>query len=222
MRRLLPLAPPLAPVVAAYNWTGFYIGANGGYGWSEKCWYSVNQAASEGCHNPDGGTAGGQIGYNWQFNNFVVGVEGDGNWADLSAGRPSITNPAVTLNSNVKAFYSLTGRAGLAWNNVLVYGKGGAAWVRDNYNEVFAGIVATVASETRSGWIAGAGVEFGLPNNLSVGVEYDYIGLGTKTLAFAPTQAPFTGFNERISQNVQTVTVRLNYRFGPSAVVAKY
>ena len=146
--------------VAAYDWSGFYIGANGGFAWSEKCWFSVNQAMDEGCHNPSGGVAGGQLGYNWQFGNFVVGVEGTGDWSDFTAGRPSVLNPAVTLNSNVNGIFTAAARVGGAWNNWLFYGKGGAAWVRDKYNEVFLGQVATVGSETRSGWLAGVGTEF--------------------------------------------------------------
>jgi outer membrane immunogenic protein len=208
-------------VVAAYDWSGFYIGANGGFAWSEKCWFSVNQARDEGCHNPSGGIAGGQLGYNWQFGNFVVGVEGTGDWSDFSAGRPSVLNPAVTLNSNVNGIFTAAARVGGAWNNWLFYGKGGAAWVRDNYNEVFLGQVATVGSETRSGWLAGVGTEVGITNNLSVGVEYDYAGLGTTTVRFSPAAPQFTAFDERIRQNLQTVTVRLNYRWG-GPVVAKY
>ena len=80
-------APPPPPPV--FSWTGFYIGINGGGGSSHNCWDLINEttlgvispAETEGCHNATGGTVGGQIGYRWQFTNWVVGVEGQGNWA---------------------------------------------------------------------------------------------------------------------------------------------
>jgi outer membrane immunogenic protein len=208
----------------AYDWSGFYVGVNGGYATSDKCWYSINAAANEGCHSPDGGLVGGQIGYNWQFGGFVVGVEGTGDWANLKAGRPSLLAPGVALNSNITGLYTATARVGGAWNNLLFYVKGGAAWASDKYNEtiIATNTLATVASETRSGYIVGVGGEYGITPNLSAALEYDYAGMGTKTLAFvaAPGTA-FGGFNENIGQNIQMVTARLNYRFG-GPVVAKY
>src|SRR5215471_16243556 len=84
-------APP--PVVATiYDWSGFYIGLNGGYGTSHKCWDFVGAAGvlvGEGCHNATGGTIGGQIGYRWQSANWVFGIEGQGNWADFSGNNVS-------------------------------------------------------------------------------------------------------------------------------------
>src|SRR5215468_3845131 len=82
-----PYAKSPAMIAALYDWSGFYIGANGGWGSSRKCWDNVNVAgtlfASEGCHDATGGPAGGQIGYRWQAGTWVFGVEGQGNWADL-------------------------------------------------------------------------------------------------------------------------------------------
>jgi outer membrane immunogenic protein len=216
-------APPM-PAMAMYDWSGFYIGINGGYATSDKCWYSVNAALAEGCHSPDGGLVGGQFGYNWQFSNIVVGVEGSGDWANLTAGRASTVVPIVALNSKVDAIYTATARVGGAWNNVLLYVKGGGAWASDKYNETIipTNTLATIASETRGGYVVGVGGEYGFTPNLSLAVEYDYMGMGTKTLAFVPAPGTaFAGFNERIGQNIQTVTARLNYRFG-GPVVAKY
>src|SRR5215475_9486339 len=74
-------APPM--VAAVYDWTGFYIGVNGGGGFSHNSWDLVG-VGREGSHDASGGTVGGQIGYRWQMGQFVVGVEGQGNWADFS------------------------------------------------------------------------------------------------------------------------------------------
>ncbi len=84
--RARPAAPP--PMVAAiYDWSGFYIGANGGWGQSRNCWDFdgiVGTIISGGCRERSGGLAGGQLGYRWQAGTWVFGLEGQGDWADLS------------------------------------------------------------------------------------------------------------------------------------------
>src|ERR1700755_1092417 len=82
-----PKAPP-APLPVIYNWSGFYIGANGGGGWSHKCWDTTNfltprVGVVEGCHDASGGVVGGQIGYRWQSAGWVFGLEAQGDWEDL-------------------------------------------------------------------------------------------------------------------------------------------
>src|SRR6476661_9188422 len=86
-------APPPPPYVAPiYNWSGFYIGANGGWGQSRNCWDFVGVAGvvfADGCRERSGGLVGGQIGYRWQANQWVFGLEAQGDWADLSRTRLS-------------------------------------------------------------------------------------------------------------------------------------
>src|SRR6476469_4382338 len=102
-----PYTKAPAPMMAAiYDWSGFYIGANGGYGSSRKCWdltnnagFIVSPALAEGCHDATGGTAGGQIGYRWQASAFVFGLEAQGNWADFSGSNVSLFIPRWTNNS---------------------------------------------------------------------------------------------------------------------------
>src|SRR3954466_3413131 len=83
-----PWAKAPAPIIdPVYNWTGFYIGANGGWGTSRKCWDFAPVAAvgaPEGCHDSSGGVAGGQVGYRWQAGTIVFGLEAQGDWAGLS------------------------------------------------------------------------------------------------------------------------------------------
>src|SRR5882757_1610361 len=82
-----PYTKAPAYVAAVYDWSGFYVGANGGWGSSRKCWDTLTPAgaflSNEGCHDATGGTAGGQIGYRWQSGTWVFGIEGQGNWADF-------------------------------------------------------------------------------------------------------------------------------------------
>src|SRR5213080_2046163 len=170
-------APP-APVAVVYDWSGFYIGANGGWGSSHKCWDFVTPAgafiAAEGCHDATGGTAGGQIGYRWQASSWVFGIEGQGNWADFKGDNIS-TIFGDRNRSRIDAFGLLTGQVGYAWNNVLLYVKGGAAVTGDKYDIFTApgGVLLASANETRWGGAVGGGFEFGFAPNWSAGFEYD-------------------------------------------------
>ena len=115
-------APPpmIAPV---HDWSGFYIGGNGGWGSSRKCWDSVAPAGAfvdEGCHDATGGTVGGQVGYRWQAGTWVFGVEAQGNWADFNGSNASLAFAGFRNQSRIDAFGLFTGQVGYAANNVLL------------------------------------------------------------------------------------------------------
>jgi outer membrane immunogenic protein len=216
-------APPM--IAQIYDWSGFYIGANGGWGSSRKCWDSVVGgvfAGSEGCHDATGGVAGGQVGYRWQTGGWVFGVEGQGNWADL---RGSNTSSIFgdTNRSRIDAFGLLTGQVGYAWNNALLYVKGGAAVTNDRFDiRTPAGdaLLASTGDQTRWGGTVGAGLEYGFAPNWSAAIEYDHLFMGNKTATFTdPTGAFFA--TDRIKQDVDLVTARVNYRWG-GPVIPKY
>jgi opacity protein-like surface antigen len=224
-----PTAPAMVPS-PIYDWSGFYIGLNGGGGSAHKCWDFVADAfgdlpGPEGCHDATGGTIGGQIGYRWQVANWVFGVEGQGNWANFKGNNVSFLFAPDYNQSSVDGFGLITAQFGYAWNNVLFYFKGGAAVSGDKY-DAFSGITGlsmASASETRWGGTLGAGVEFGFAPNWSLGVEYDHLFMGTRGLNFTdPTGAFFE--TENIRQDVDIGLVRLNYRFGGwgGPVTARY
>jgi outer membrane immunogenic protein len=210
-------APP--PVAAIYDWTGFYIGINGGGGSTHNCFDLVSDVfgdlpGAEGCNNATGGTAGGQIGYRWQTGGgWVWGIEGQGNWADFSSSRQSLLFPTTTLNYKVDSFGLITGQVGYAWNNVLFYVKGGAA-VTGNKLEFFDPTVPfdATANATRWGGAVGAGVEFGFAQNWSIGVEYDHLFMGSRDITLTGANGFFQ--DEHVSQDVDMGLIRLNYRFG--------
>ena len=209
--------PPM--MAAAYDWSGFYIGANGGWGSQRNCFTSVAPAlflGGEGCHDADGGVAGGQIGYRWQSASWVFGLEAQGDWADLRGSNESLVFPGFTNRSEMNAFGLFTGQVGWAWANTLLYVKGGAA-VTDNRHSIIddaTGLVAGRASDdTRWGAVVGAGLEFGFAPNWSAGVEYDHIFMGDRNATFTDATGAFFGA-DRISGDVDLVTVRLNYRWG--------
>ena len=224
-------APP--PMIAAvYDWSGFYVGANGGWGSSRKCWDFTTPAgvffANEGCHDATGGTAGGQIGYRWQASTWVFGVEAQGNWADFKGSNQSLFAPAFSNQSRIDAFGLFTGQVGYAANNALFYLKGGAAVTGDRFSSlssVTGAVVATTNGDTRWGGVVGVGVEYGFAPNWSAAIEYDHMFMQDKTYTFlnngvAGVAGTLFG-TDRIRQDVDLVTVRVNYRWG-GPVVARY
>ena len=230
-------APPPPPLPVIYNWSGFYIGANGGGGWSDKCWDVTSfrgpvASFREGCHDASGGVVGGQIGYRWQSAGWVFGLEAQGDWADLTASNVSLFIPAWTNNSKVEAFGLFTGQVGYAWNNVLWYVKGGAAVTDDRYRGTVTatGALFDSANETRWGGVVGTGLEVGFAPNWSVAVEYDHLFMGTQSvtttsagvLAGIPAGAVFR--TDSIRQDVDLVTARINYHFnwGAPPIAARY
>jgi outer membrane immunogenic protein len=219
-------AAPLPMVAAVYDWSGFYIGANGGWGSSHKCWGAVTAGGTflspQGCHDATGGVAGGQIGYRWQAGTWVFGLEGQGDWADLRGSNVSLAFPRFTNTSKIDAFGLFTGQIGMAWNNVLLYVKGGGAVTGDRFavNTALGNVlVATAQDQTRWGGTVGAGLEFGFAPGWSAGVEYDHLFMQDKTTTFTPVVGPL--FSDRIRQDVDLVTVRVNYRWG-GPLVGRY
>ena len=216
-------APPPAVVATVYDWSGFYIGINGG--WAESRDRRVFDATSTlfGSYDANGPTVGGQIGYRWQTGGWVFGLEAQGNWADVSGSRASLVlpPPGDTVRSKMDAFGLFTGQLGYAWNNVLLYVKGGAAITDRNYQFLPAGVVtAQTGYGTRLGGTVGAGLEFSLAQNWSLGVEYDHIFENRHGATFTtPGGLTLTGFTT--GGDTDMILGRLNYRFG-GPVVARY
>jgi outer membrane immunogenic protein len=222
-----PYKAPPAPIAVVYDWSGFYIGVNGGWGSSHKCWDFTTPAGvfvgAEGCHDADGGTVGGQIGYRWQAGTWVFGLEAQGNWADFQGSNVSLIDPTLRNESRIDAFGLFTGQIGWAANNVLFYVKGGAAVTSDRFRiyDVPTGlIVGTTGDDSRWGASVGAGLEFGFAPNWTAGIEYNHLFMQDRTHTFVDGAGAFFG-TDRISQDVDLVTVRVNYRWG-GPVIAKY
>jgi outer membrane immunogenic protein len=232
-----------AMVAAVYDWSGFYVGLNGGWGSSRNCWdrntgLGGTFLAAEGCNNATGGVAGGQIGYRWQSSAWVFGIEAQGDWANLRGTNLSLIVPGGAFGniavlaagtgpnnqSQMNAFGLFTGQVGYAFNTALLYAKGGAAVVANKYNgyNALTGASIDSATDTRWGGTVGAGVEYAFAPNWSAALEYDHLFMGSRTLDFTSTVVPgaFTR-EEVIRQNVDLVTVRINYRWG-GPVIAKY
>ena len=223
-------APPPPVVAPIYNWGGFYIGGNGGWGESHNCvdfLDATGVAVAQGCRDRSGGVIGGQLGYRWQMSQWVFGLEAQGDWADLSNQRVSIAIPALSTRTKTSGIGLFTGQIGYAWNASLFYFKGGAA-VTDNRLSILdtaTGVELVGQSATRWGGTVGVGWEYGFAPNWSAGIEYDHLFMGHANNSFTSTNVNLTRFvNDRISQDVDMITLRFNYHFSGygNPVVARY
>ena len=214
-----PYSAPASYVPFGYNWTGFYVGANAGYGWTEDCLRvsgPFGQFFEEGCHNATGGVAGGQVGYRWQFDTPMVwGLEVQGDWASLRGSHVSFIDPTITNRTELEGLGLFTGQFGYALNNVFFYVKGGAAVTSNHYEDITtaSGAVLGSVSPTHWGGTAGAGVEYGFTPNWTAAFEYDRLFMGDKNVTFiGPAGILFE--NKQVGRAVNLLTVRVNYKFG--------
>jgi outer membrane immunogenic protein len=215
-------APPM--MVAVYDWSGFYIGANGGYGNTRDCRTNITAPLNFGCHDADGGVFGGQIGYRWQSGAWVFGLEAQGDWADLSGSAISLLG-TNNVRSKMDAFGLFTGQVGYAWNNALLYVKGGAAVTSNRYEFTTLAtntVISNASENSRVGGTVGVGFEYGFAPNWSIAFEYDHLFSSSGNLTFT-TVATGVPVNATFHSGGDTDlgTVRLNYRFG-GPVVARY
>jgi len=228
-------APPYVPV-PYYNWTGIYVGGHIGWGAIDEDQTAVSSTAAVIIIPP--GTVfdtdrsnflgGGQVGYNWQMGKWVLGVEADFSWTDANVSTTKagtlVANSFRTQNATTNWYATSTGRIGYAWDNWLLYVKGGAAWMNVNYNNNVTALATTFNfpgfTDTRGGWTLGVGIEQALWNNWSWKLEYDYMDFGTRRYTFLDTTGTITTMWD-INTRVNAVTVGLNYRWGGS-VAAKY
>ena len=191
-------APPPA-MAPAYNWSGFYLGINGGGGWGHSNWDTSSDRIGL-----SGGLVGGTAGYNWQIGRAVLGLEGDIDWANLKGTNTSTLCPLGCSTSDTW-LSTVRGRAGYAFGGVLPYVTGGLA-VGDIRAATpgFAG-----ATNTSAGWTAGAGVEFALPGNWSAKAEYLYVDLGRFNCGVSCNGLP----TDNVSMHDNVVRAGVNYRF---------
>ncbi|MFZ1921500.1 MAG: outer membrane beta-barrel protein, partial [Xanthobacteraceae bacterium] len=221
--RIYTKAPP--PVAAVYNWSGCYVGGDGGGIWSRNNWSLPDMGGLPvSSHDVNSWLAGVQVGCNYQFNGgWVIGLQGDYDFADGTGSSPHATAPTLTDQSHISGLGSVTGRVGYAWDRFLGYVKGGGAWERNSYLQYFPALGTTFSTSeaTRDGWTVGVGGEYAITQNLTAFIEYDYYDFGNDTLTFATVLGTFPHVSIRETQSV--VKAGLNWKFDwASPVVAKY
>jgi outer membrane immunogenic protein len=175
-----------------YNWTGLYAGVHAGGGFADL---GVGD-------NGTGFIGGGQVGYNYQVNQWVVGLEAEISGSGIN-NNLAMFGP-VTASFNWNSLSTLSSRFGYAFDNWLVYGKAGGAWADVSASASAFGRQFVAAGGTASGWVAGVGAEYAFRNNWSAKVEYNLLGFGSDSSTFISGN----------SVTVQTVKAGVNYRFG--------
>lgn len=221
-----PYNPPLISPPPAYSWTGFYVGANGGFGGNQfKYPFFVGAipglglGATTGTSTLDssGLFGGGQIGYNWQFApTWVVGIEADFDGADIEGRAATSANTfSGSVGSRLNWFGTVRGRVGfLVTPATLLYATGGWAYghTTSSANAAAFGLSALASTgDNQNGWTAGGGIEYAVYPGLSVKTEYLYLDLGTNTI----TNGALGGIPFSLSEKttVHTVKLGINYKF---------
>jgi outer membrane immunogenic protein len=199
-RRAAPAPAPVykAPAYQTYNWTGFYAGINGGYGFGNS---SVSGFPGTGDFDVNGGMVGGTLGYNWQTGPVVFGLETDLDWSGMKG---SAACGAFSCETKNTWLGTTRGRIGYAWDRFLPYVTGGVA-----YGNVKAASALGSTSDTRVGWTVGAGAEFALAGNRTAKLEYLYADLGDFNCGGACTLTPPAS----VDFHTNIVRAGLNYRF---------
>jgi outer membrane immunogenic protein len=243
------------PIIAAYNWTGFYVGLNAGYGWNDDdgdpfCIDPAGVLNGLGCTTnnvpgaqirSDGFIGGGQAGYNWQSGQWVFGIEGDLQWANIEGdiripgpfaavgGGASPPDVIFVASHNMDVFGTARGRIGAVWGNALIFVTGGLAYGRGEVSHN--GFNATLgfpgnASYRKTGWTAGGGIEWAWTVPWSVKIEALYYDLGDLSVtgaAVPPVNDYLGGKNFELQGAI--VRAGINYRWGAAGkgpVVSRY
>jgi outer membrane immunogenic protein len=198
--------PVMAPVayVPAFTWTGFYVGANAGYAWGQID--STNLGIVNPFSDPDGFIGGGQIGYNYQINQFVLGLEADFQGADLKSRATNFAG-TVSASNEINWFGTVRGRVGYAFDRFLPYFTGGFAYGNVK-NKITAPTFAFSDDNTQYGWTIGGGLEYAFTNNLTAKVEYLYVDLDKESFS-----VPGGTFNANVETKFSVVRAGLNYKF---------
>lgn len=232
--------PVKAPaVVVAESWSGLYIGGHAGYAWGDQDPSSVVSTSplvpANGFGfpapldaNPKGFVGGAQLGFNWQFANWVLGIEGDISGSPSGSGAAQFTTPALapspvgsaSLSQDINWLATVRGRLGYTWGPGLIYFTGGGAWADVDYTGSYASAVGVTsatlnASNTLSGWVIGGGYEHKFTQNWSARLEYLYYNLDSTTLSVAADQPVNNVTTTWTVPELQLHVVRagVNYKF---------
>jgi outer membrane immunogenic protein len=210
-----------APVIQPFSWTGCYVGVEGGGIWGRSQHTAADptradfgRPISKG-FDLSGGLVGGTVGCNYQISNWVFGVEDDISWTNATGGANDIApfNTAAMSHTSEKWLDTLRGRVGYAWDRVLFYGTGGAA---------FAGTAVQVCnlscfgdSQNRTGWAAGAGIEYAAWDHVTMKVEYLHADFGSRTYINPSILTPnnTTVVTRNVTLTNDLVRVGVNYKF---------
>ena len=210
----LPL-PNVPPPPAIYNWSGFYIGINAGYGTGNSNWSDGPVGTT--AFLTSGFLAGGTLGANYQIGNYVFGIEADGDWSNITGNSgptcgaiTAVVPPPTSCQTQSDWLITLRGRVGYAFDRILLYGTAGGA-----FGNLQAGLnpPATFDSATEAGIAAGAGLEFAITPNWTAKVEYLFVALPNGACTTAANCGGAAGSTVSLNENI--VRAGVNFKFGP-------
>ncbi|STX50992.1 Opacity protein and related surface antigens [Legionella busanensis] len=235
-------AGSMGPVLPETQWSGFYVGGNLGGMWLSSKWIykNINPYDASGPSGPIIATTnrfdmsnvsgGAQGGFNYQLNQWVMGAELAYVWTDLSKTQSNVAQAFSArgsqqiVNTNIKGFFLATGRLGALINpDWLLYAKGGyaRATIKTSGRTLPALPPLNLnwnTSKDHNGWVAGGGIEYQFMKNITLGVEYNYIGLSNKLHTGPVSGGQLIGPNNQVvhqvNANTQNVMGRLNILFG--------
>jgi outer membrane immunogenic protein len=190
-------------------WSGLYVGIQGGRAWGTSIQdYNAGTTDRFGINGWQGGAT---VGYNWQVERWVLGIEADASRSNIDGSTVSTAtyNCGTICSTNVTSFETVRGRVGHTWNNMLLYGTAG--WAHGNIRTNLDG---GVVDNARSGLVIGAGAEFQLNRNWSAKLEWDRVDFGHYQWTNA-SNANFscTGINCSTDARFNVIRAGLNYRF---------
>jgi outer membrane immunogenic protein len=193
--------PVKAPIYSApYNWTGFYLGINGGGAWGSS---DFSGGLGNGSSDPDGGMVGGTIGYNWQFGQTVFGLEGDIDWSSVRGSSNCGLGGGFSCETRNDYLATVRGRLGYAFDRFMPYVTGGVAI--GNIKASVAGLGSS--DETQVGWTVGGGLETAIAGGWTAKIEYLYVDLGNSDTISG------VGLNSDADFTENVVRAGFNYRF---------
>ena len=179
-RQVMPARAPVY-VTPVYNWTGFYVGINGGGGWGKSDWSNAFGTADA---KLSGGLVGGTIGYNYQIGQAVLGVEGDIDWSNIQGSTSNGICGGTTCHTRNSWLSTARGRIGYAADRFMPYVTGGAA-----FGDIKADAGFGSETKTRTGWTVGGGLEAAIAGPWTAKIEYLYVDLGKGSCGTRPSAA---------------------------------
>ena len=235
----LAVEPIYRPAVVVFRWTGVYLGAHagGGTGYASEhaqdfTYGTIRYVAIPATINPKGWLAGGTLGANYQIESWVIGIEAQASWTNLNGSTACSmqTVPAIppvgtaSCTTKLDAMGTAAVRLGWAFDRLLLYGKGGAAWTNNNWQVLLLTTGQSLlfsTNELRWGWMAGVGVEYAFTDRWSAKIEYNHMDLGTDSLRFTDQLTSNVWIDADFKQRIDIVKFGVNYRFGVNPILIK-